>query len=63
MEDQICSSPENYWMKNSFNKNTFLEWKNIYDKDVSYIIQIYFDWIKIYSDIMKKGDIMKIYFI
>ena len=37
--------------------------KNIYDEDVFYIIQTYFDWMKIYFDIMKKGDIMKIYFI
>ena len=33
--------------------------KNIYDKNVSYWIQIYFDWMKI----KKKGHIMKIYFI
>ena len=64
MEDQI-SSPEKYSMKNSYNKNIFyLNEKNIYDKNISYWIQIYFDWTKIYFDIMeKKGDIMKIYFI
>ena len=34
----------------------------MFDKNISYWIQIYFDWMKIYFDIMgKKGAIMKIY--
>ena len=36
MEDQICL-PENYSMKNSYNKNIFyLNEKDIYDKNISY---------------------------
>ena len=64
MEDQTCS-PEKYSMKNLYNENIFyLNEKSIYDKSVSYWIQIYFDWLKIYFDNMKKeGDIIKIYFI
>ena len=63
MEDQICS-PEKYSMKNSYNKNIFyLNEKNMYDKNISYWIKIYFVWMKIYLGIMKKSDIMKIYFI
>ena len=51
-------------MKNSYKKNIFyLIEKNMYDKNVSYWIQIYFDWIKAYFDILKKNDMMKIYFI
>ena len=63
MEDQICS-PEKYSMKNWYHKNiTYLNEKNIYDKNASYCIRICFDWIKIYFGIRKKGDIMKIDFI
>ena len=48
-------SPEKHLMKNSDNKNIFhLNEKNMYDKNVSYWLQIYFNWIKIYFDIMKK---------
>ena len=52
-------------MKISYSKiYILLEWKKyVYDKNVSYWIQIYFDWMKIYFDIIKKSDIMKIYFI
>ena len=32
----------------------YLNEKNIYERNVSYWIQIYFDWIKIYFDIMRK---------
>ena len=54
MEDQICSR-EKYSMKNSYNTNIFyLNEKNIYDKNVSYWTQIWFDWIKIYFNIMNK---------
>ena len=43
-------------MKNSYNKNIFyLNEKNIYDKNISYWIQNYFHWIKIYSDVLKKA--------
>ena len=42
-------------------KNLLLEWKNIYDKNIHYRIQIYFDWINIYFDSMKKGDMIKIF--
>ena len=46
MEDQICS-PEKYSIKNSYNKNIFyLNEKKTHDKNVSYWIQNYFDWIK-----------------
>ena len=55
MEDQICL-PEKYSMKNSYKKDIFYcNENNIYDKNVSYWIQICFDWIKIYFDIMKKS--------
>ena len=54
IEDQICS-PEKYSMKNSYNKSIFyLNEKNIYDKNISYWIKIYFDRMKIYFDIMEK---------
>ena len=64
MEDQICSS-EKHSMKNSYNKNIYYLMKIcVNDKNVSYWIQIiYLDWIKIYFDIMKKVEVMKIYFI
>ena len=59
----MCSL-EKHSMKNSDNKNIFhLNEKNAYDKNVSYWLQIYFNWIKIYFDIMKKVNIMKIVFI
>ena len=54
MQDQICS-PEKYSIKNSYNKNIiYLNEKNIYDKNISYWIQIYFDLMKIHFDIMEK---------
>ena len=53
-EDQICS-PEKYSLKNLYNKNKFyLNEKNIYDQNISYWIQTYFDWMKIYFDILEK---------
>ena len=60
MEDQICS-PEKYSIKNSYKKNIFysIEKKYVYDDNVSYSIQIYFDWMKIYFDIIKKKLIYK----
>ena len=54
MEDQICS-PEKYSMKNHIRKTYFIWIKKKYDKNISYWIQIYFDSIKIYFDIMKKS--------
>ena len=53
MEDQTCSLGK-YWMKNSYNKkNILIGWKEVvYDKNISFWIQIYFDWMKIYFDIM-----------
>ena len=64
MEDQICSS-EKHSKKNFYNKNIYyLMKKCVNDKNVSNWIQIiYFDLIKIYFDIMKKVEVMKIYFI
>ena len=63
MEDQTCS-PEKYSMKSPYKKNTFyLNEKNIYDENVSYWIQICFDWIKTYLISWKKVDIMKLCFI
>ena len=42
----------------------YLNEKNIYDKNISYWIQIYFYWAKIYILISwEKGGIMRIYFI
>ena len=57
------SSPEKYLTKNSYNKKIFYlnEKKKMYNKTVSYWLQTYFDWIKIFFDIMKKNDIMKTY--
>ena len=51
----MCCSLEKHSMKDSDNKNIFhLNEKNVYDKNVSYWLQIYFNWIKIYFDIKKK---------
>ena len=46
MEEQVCSL-EQYWMKHSYNKNIS------YDRNFSYWIQIYFNWIKTSFDMMK----------
>ena len=61
--DNMLTSIYNYSMKSSCNKNIFYL-KKKYDKNISYWIEIYFDWMKICFDMVKKkGDIMKISFI
>ena len=51
-------------------KFTLTKWKCIlihekrgYNQNIFYWIQTCFNWIKIYFEIIKKGDMMKIYFI
>ena len=52
--DNMLTSIYNYSMKNSCNKNIFYL-KKKYDQNISYWIEIYFDWMKICFDIMKKN--------
>ena len=56
---------EKYWGKISCHKKDLTRTKkyNKNDKNTSYLVQTYFDWIKAFSDIMKKVDIIKIYFV
>ena len=49
----MLTSIYNYSMKNSCNKNIFYL-KKKYDQNISYWIEIYFDWMKICFDMMKK---------
>ena len=62
MEDQIYSL-KNYSMKNSCNKNIFYFSEKKNNKNISYWIKIYSDWMKIFWFHERKGDTMKIYFI
>ena len=61
-EERTCS-PENHWGKKSCNKKDRNSMDKIYDKNISYWIQSYFERIKIYFDTIIKRNITKRYFI